>query len=159
MTDQKWAFLQFQHIIPGTWPVTEIGNDRQPLQVHGFGTVPVINEVEGKQLNGVLQEVLYVPNLGVNLFSIRSATRNGYNVTFSGENVKIFKGDKVLAVGSAETSNLYLLNVFTFHSKFSSCLPPKATGKPLESFAALAKSKPNSIQEWHRRLGHVCGMR
>lgn len=156
MTDQKWAFLQFQHIKPGTWPVTGIGKDRQPLQVHGFGTVPVIGEVEGKQLNGVLQEVLYVPNLGVNLFSIRSATRNGYSVTFSGGNVKIFKGDKVLAVGSAETNNLYLLDVFTCHSKFSSCLTPKATGKPLESIAALAKSKPNSIQVWHRRLGHVC---
>ena len=124
-----------------TWDVAGIRNRKRSttLKLHGFGTVPVIGEVEGKQLNGVQQKVRYVPNLGVNLFSIISANRNGHSVTFSGENGKIFKGDKVLAVGSAETNNLYLLDVFTCHSKFSSCLPPKATRKPLESIPALAK--------------------
>ncbi len=163
MTDQRWAFSQFQSIKPGSWPVTGIGENRQPLQVHGFGTVPVTGEVEGVHLHGTLQSVLYVPNLGVNLFSVRSATRNGYNVHFSGQGVKIIKNDKVFAVGSIENSNLYLLNLAICHNNFRASvntdIPTAAdtsTGKPMEPFAALAKTKSNSIQVWHRRLGHVC---
>ena len=110
MTDQRWAFTTFRPIESGVWPVNGIGKKR--LQVRGLGTVRVRGEVDKVVLKGVLQEVLYVPKLGANLFSVSSATRNGYEVSFSGDGVKVLKNAKVLAVGSRGNSNLYVFNLY-----------------------------------------------
>ena len=153
MTDQRWVFSTFKPIESGTWPVNGIGKKR--LQVRGLGTVRIRNEVDGVTLQSVLQEVLYVPKLGANLFTVSSAARNGNDVSFSGDGVKVLKNTKVLAVGLRENNNLYVLNLSANreHKSLPSCI---TAGKPMESFAAVAKSKANTVQVWHRRLGHVC---
>ena len=66
MADQRWVFATFKPIESGPWPVNGIGKKR--LQVRGLGTVRIRNEVDGVTLQGVLQEVLYVPKLGANLW-------------------------------------------------------------------------------------------
>ena len=73
MSDQKWMFINFKEIVPGNWPVKGIGNAK-PLQVHGRGDIPIRTKLDGTWRNGILHDTLYVPKLGANLFSVRSAT-------------------------------------------------------------------------------------
>ena len=70
MSDQRWAFVDYQSIKPGSWPVNGIGLHHKPLQATGFGSIPVSCRVGGNSYNGVLQKVLFVPNLGVNLYLV-----------------------------------------------------------------------------------------
>ena len=149
MSDQRWAFVNYQTVKLGCWPVSGIGEDRKPLQVHGYGRIPISFYVGGSWHNGMLQELLHVPKLGANLFSVRSATKHGFRVDFLGDDVKISKNEKVVADGSSTNSNLYRLNVLSGHGE-------RKLLRPQESFAALARPSLNPIQLWHQRLGHVC---
>lgn len=149
MSDQRWAFVNYQPVKPGCWPVNRIGENRKPLYVHGHGSVPISSLVEGCWHNGALQEVLYVPKLGANLFSVRSAALNGFAVNFLGERVEVIKNGKILAVGASTSNNLYRLSMVTGHGATKLL-------RPQESFAALARPNLHSIQLWPQRLGHVC---
>ena len=81
MTDQKSIFHSFELVSPGTWPVKGIGTQNEPLQVHGHGEIKIRSRVNGVWHNGKIQDVLYVPNLGVNLFSIGAAADRGITIT------------------------------------------------------------------------------
>ena len=48
MSDQSWAFVNYQRVKLGSWPVNGIGNNRKPLQVHGYGTISISSLVEGR---------------------------------------------------------------------------------------------------------------
>ena len=78
MSDQLWMFTVYVPIVPGNWPVNGIGNN-VPLQVYGQGNIPIKTKVNGNWNEGTLKYVIYVPNLGVNLFSIRSAVGSNSN--------------------------------------------------------------------------------
>lgn len=78
MTDQLTILSNFKEINPEKWSVTGIGSTK--LSAHGIGDVRVISSVNGEELNGVIKEVLYVPGLGMNLFSIGTATDKGNEV-------------------------------------------------------------------------------
>ena len=110
MSDQKWMFINFKEIVPGNWPVKGIGNVK-PLQVHGRGVIPIRTKLNGTRKNGILRDTLYVPKLGANLFSVRSATRQGCLVEFGSDRVNIKRGDKVVTTGTSVKSNLYRLEI------------------------------------------------
>jgi hypothetical protein len=57
--------------------------------VKGYGNVKVWTIVNGLMKPAVIKKVLYVPELGTNLFSILAATRLGWEVIFSGTTVRI----------------------------------------------------------------------
>lgn len=84
-----------------------------------------------------LSNTLFVPDLESNLFSVRSATKKGATVIFDEQGCRIFKGEKVVAVGvvSGGLYNLQHIHV-----------------------ANLAQSKPNHSENcqhaWHRKFGH-----
>lgn len=86
MTDQKSFFTTFKELETGKWSVTGIGGTQ--LQALGIGDINVTSHVDGKTLSGTLKEVLYVPGIGTNLFSIGTATDAGINVSFSLNKVK-----------------------------------------------------------------------
>ena len=138
MTDEAEIFSSFQCIDPGNWPVRGIGKDNEPLQVHGRGDVHIQTRVSGQWYNGTIHDVLYVPKLGANLFSIGAATKKGAQVVFSGDQVKIFRGNKVIAFGTRAGKNLYQLD--------NRSQPPKEASRALIA-------KPLSI--WHQRLGNI----
>jgi hypothetical protein len=43
--------------------------------------------IEGEEIQGTFQDVLFVPNLSFNLFSVRSTTEAGLEVHFKGRKV------------------------------------------------------------------------
>ena len=72
MTDQRSFFSSFKEIDCETWKVNGIGGAQ--LNAMGIGTIPVYSYVHGERKNGEFHDVLFVPGLGTNLFSIGIAT-------------------------------------------------------------------------------------
>jgi hypothetical protein len=81
MSDQLHIFNLFTTVTPGDWKIKGIGTN-SALQVHGYGTVNIHSKVDGIWYDGILEKVLYVPNLGITLFSIGTAADLGCVVTF-----------------------------------------------------------------------------
>lgn len=152
LSDQLWMFRDYTPVTPGKWPVVGIGSGNVPLQVHGHGNIPIKTRVEGVWNEGILQNVIFVPNLGVNLFSVKSATAHGTVCTFSINGLAITRGPKVVAIGTGAASNLYRLDIQPTQKE----APEKTIIQ--SSTAALAKASPQSITVWHRRLGHVSAL-
>ncbi|XP_045024030.1 uncharacterized protein LOC123469143 [Daphnia magna] len=71
MTDKREFFTTFKEIPPGTWKVTGIGGVE--LHAVGKGNINVVSTVNGEEIRGIFHDVLYVPNLKVNLFSVGTA--------------------------------------------------------------------------------------
>ena len=91
-----------------------VGND-QKMKAFGRGTVRMMNKVEqdGKtvELRGILREVLYVPQLPTNLFSVSKAATRGLTVTFDGKacTIKRSSGDRATVALGVKEHNLYKL--------------------------------------------------
>lgn len=95
------------------------------------------------KVNGILQEctignVLYVPNLKCNLFSVRRLELNGLKVIFQNNTAVIQSGNKVIAVAERR-HKLYELDILVENDCAvqveSSCLKEKDL--------------------WHKRYGHI----
>ena len=134
MTDQRSIFKSFNPI-DYKWPVQGIGKNNAPLQVEGMGNIHVECYVDGNWNTAILYDVLYVPNLGANLFSIRAAASKGVSASFNEESIILQKSGKKVAMGKIY-KRLYCLHL--------------RIGKE-KSSAFIA----NSLSIWHQRLGHV----
>lgn len=117
----------------GPAPVTTIKvADNKTLTVKGCGKVNLRSfDHVSKELIGVIQvkNVLYVPDLAVNLLSIHQITKNNCEVKFSKDYCNIYHDSKLVMTGYAQ-NNLYI--VYN------------------ESYALLT-----SVHLWHQRLGHL----
>ena len=142
MTDQRSLFDTFTAIQPGDRVVRGIGKDNKPLHALGIGEICIERKVNGRLITGKLYAVLYVPNLGVNLFSIGAAKQHGVTATFQDNQVTLSKNGKVVAAGTRSNQKLYRLDIVASQFK-----------NDTEDFAAL--SQDDDIQLWHKRLGHV----
>ena len=147
MSDQRWMFSSFYPVHPGSWPVKGIGSDADPLQAAGFGDIHVRVRVNEEWHDGVFSKVLFVPNLGANLFSVGAAASRGVIVSFVGEKVIIARGRKTIAVGASRNRKLYILDAV---SKGSG---PRLTQAPAISLLSRTVAEP--VDLWHHRLGHV----
>lgn len=87
MTDKRSFFTTFKEIPPGAWNVNGIGGIE--LEARGIGNINVTTFIEGQETKEKFQDVLFVPNLSVNLFSVKSDTEAGLEVHFKGRKVLI----------------------------------------------------------------------
>lgn len=104
-------------------------------------TIPVVSTGTAKlSLSTGYDAVLnvdYVPELCVNLLSVREMTKNGNKVVFKENYCRIFDNKENLIATATAVNDLYRLNVR--ESKINSAL--------------IAN---NDYELWHRRLGHIC---
>ena len=140
MTDQLSILKNFIPATQENWKVTGIGGIQ--LVVHGQGDVDIVSSTNNKRQYGVIKEVLYVPNLGTNLFSIASATSGGAEVKFIRDQVTISRNGKVEMVGRRAGNELYYLDIVATSNKW-----------PME--AALVSNQAIPISVWHQRLAHL----
>jgi hypothetical protein len=111
MSDQLHIFNVFTAVTPGDWKIKGIGTD-SALQVHGYGTVNIRSKVDGIWYDGILEKVLYVPNLGITLFSIGTAADLGCVVTFDKNQIQLCQNNTPVAVGTRSSQDdLYYLNI------------------------------------------------
>ena len=63
------------------------------VNVEGQGKVYIKRLVNGQWLNGVINDVLFVPSLKKNLFSVGVCMKNGYTINFTNNTVQISDRD------------------------------------------------------------------
>jgi hypothetical protein len=87
----------------------------------------------------MLKNVLYVPNLGVNLVSICSATeKDNVQILFSENEVLFSKNGKLSIKGKKASNGLYQLDI---------------TAIPKSEHNALIVRQTAPLTTWHERLG------
>ena len=130
------------------------------------GRGDVIVEMNGK--NRLIQNVLWVPDLGFNLLSISALEDKGMEITFGSRNVKITQNNKVIAVGK-RYKNLYLLARIHHNTALLTDEEPLEKTTPMdppeeirnesghdgaESIPGHKKSDDELFRTLHNRLGH-----
>ena len=104
----------------------------------GIGRVAVNMMCEGTEKRYILSDVLYVPKLVNNLFSVTAATLKGHKVTFKGKQCFFHRDGKLIATGHRINDLWYI------HSASAN------TCAVLNDSQDVAK-----LMLWHQRLGHV----
>jgi len=79
----------------------------------GRGSVQVVARVGNKIYEHCLVNVLYVPEIRCNLFSLGSAADNGIEARMNKENLQLMRNNQVVAVGSHVSDRLYALHFET----------------------------------------------
>jgi transposase InsO family protein len=117
--------------------------DGRTVQALGTGGVKFISYLpRQKKIVGWMNNVLYVPNLTSNLFSVHAAASNGNIVSFGSKCWIRNKRKQLIGIGLS-AGKLYKLNCEVMKS-----LKGKA------NFAG-EKESSDKIDLWHRRLAHV----
>ena len=120
--------------------------DGKVVEAHAKGEIRIMTIVDGKEVVGRLQGVLYLPEFDLNLFSVSKATKCGMKVDFDEHQCRIIQKS------TGTTTAVGILD----HGLY------KLTGmKPLDDegtewdHASLADGKEQSLSTWHQRLGHL----
>ncbi|KMQ87247.1 retrovirus-related pol polyprotein from transposon tnt 1-94 [Lasius niger] len=116
--------------------VTIALGDDDVCQAIGVGTVHIEKLVNGKWCEGRIEEVLYVPKMKKNLFSVGVCTTKGYDVHFKRGFVNIVLRDKIVTQGHKQDNEIYRM---FFRTKTQ----------------VDASVSTLSLKLWHERLGHV----
>ena len=112
--------------------------DGRGLRCAGVGKVVLHLKVPGRKTQRtVMKDVLYVPDLALNMLSVPKANEKGCTVVFKGDKCEVTKEGKVLATGRRSGSLYYL--------DFAST--PKAHVTTAE--------KESKEDLWHQRYGHL----
>lgn len=118
------------------------------MHVEGSGAIEIEACINGKWHKKRLENVLFVPKSKVNLFSIGSLMNKGFEINFEQKRCIITTEGETVAVGHKDENNLVRM-IFrhdaTSNKHVDACLA--ANGCSGESL--------NSLQQWHRRLGHM----
>lgn len=100
-----------------------------------------MSTVNDKERESTLYEVLWIPDLGRNLFSIGASNKHGNKTIIEADQIKIIsKKNQTLMVGYSREQNLYTMNtrvVLPMHK------------------ALYAENYMQPLTVWHERLGHV----
>ena len=103
----------FPALIQAQEPSKELENN-SPLSVLGIEDVRIQSQVNGDWHDGMIHGVLFVPDLGMALFSIGEATDRGMKATFDNTGVTITKGEKTVATGVRINKHLYRMKMKLF---------------------------------------------
>jgi hypothetical protein len=93
--------------------------DGRPLAVKGIGEIKVKIISNNKELEILISEVLYVPEMNTNLLSISRLDKKGYRITFENQKCLIRLNDKHIAEGiiCKHNKNLYQLKTISNNEK------------------------------------------
>lgn len=132
----------FEELKPLTKPVhiAVAKNDESIVATHS-GTVRLFCVVGGSYVPCTINDVLFVPSLRFNLFSVVKVESKGMRVVFSNGQVKICRGSETLVCGT-RNGKLYELDMYTSEHCAS------------EAMLSCGRISKNLLL-WHRRLGHL----
>ena len=71
--------------------------NREKLEVEAMGNIDIQLQTLGKVIDITIYDVLYVPDLIVNLLSVSRITRKGYSVKFLADKCIIQRDDEIIA--------------------------------------------------------------
>lgn len=139
MSGDRSLFQNLRDISPNSWPIHGIGGIT--LYARGVGTIKLlINSNDGEPTEGEIKDVLYVPDLGVNLVSIVCLDSSGFEISFSQSKATIKRNKKVVLTASKSKGTLYKVDAITL---------------PVLAIGLAASMNSATLSTWHERLGHV----
>lgn len=95
-------FIEFKQ------PSPVILGDSRSILAYGKGTYRLTTNIDGRAQNIALRDVLFLPELGRNLLSVRAMTNLGGKVEFEGNNCKITRNGKMLGIGVMSGKSYFL---------------------------------------------------
>lgn len=134
MTFDRPAFTDFEALRPFSVGM----GDKSIVTATGKGTVWITLLVQKKQLRCKLQNVLFVPELSYQLFSVGCVDTKGMVTAFKNKTCTISQNDKIVAEGKLRSGLYYLCTVTNDYASKN------------EEQAMLA-----DLGLWHQRLAHV----
>ena len=145
MSDQRSWFTNFTPVHPGTWPVQAVGG--HTTFVEGIGDIPIEINIRNQWERGLLTDVLYVPTLQRNLFSVSSAACKNVDTLYNKNGCQMLADGVVVMEGSLE-GMLYKLHI--------RALTSPSHANVITSFGTSSKADgTRSLAIWHQRLCHV----
>ena len=145
MSDQRSWFINFTAVPAGTWPVQAVGG--HTAFVEGIGNILIEAYVRNRWEPGMLTDVLYVPTLQRNLFSISSAAVKNIDTLYTKTGCQLLADGLVLMEGSLE-GMLYKLHI--------RALPATSHANVIQTLGTTSKTdSTKSLAIWHQRLCHL----
>ncbi|KAH9138125.1 hypothetical protein AeRB84_017508 [Aphanomyces euteiches] len=118
------------------------------MPIAGTGSVLLEMNTPTGIIPVTLQDVLFIPNLQYNLFSLSRVTDRGFNSQFQRNACYITREEVVYAQGFKH-DNLYYLDI-------ANPLPTQSSSTPHVGLSLLTNSAtPTQADLWHARLGHI----
>jgi hypothetical protein len=134
MTSNRDLFTTFTNFDKPT--SVELGNNHI-IYAEGRGTIQMELEVKNRRMNGTLTDVLYVPKLRKNLFSIGKAISKDLTLQIQQNEATIYNRRKPV-MQATKRNSLYFIN-----------------GHAISHQANVTTTSDIETQLWHRRLGHI----
>lgn len=114
----------------------ELGDGRK-VSAEGSGQIKIRSHVDGKE--HYFQNVMFVPEMKANLFSVKSVAEKGFRQTIVGDKWLFKKNGKLIIEGQRE-NDMYILDIDVLYN---------------QGYSFVARSqKEKSLQVWHERMGH-----
>src|SRR5216683_7315006 len=150
----------FSNFTPLSQHTKVILGDNSAIPAMGSGHLKVKMLANGKWINSVLQDVLYVPDLHRNLLSISHLAWRGTKVLFFGKACQVFDHRKSLILEGGLRNNLYIMNmqVADYVTANVASLPSQLMDADQSFARALTTwltSSSAPLTLWHCHLGHL----
>lgn len=113
--------------------------NNQKVYAFGCGRINVQMKVNGNYQDALMNDVWYVPDLTVNLFSVKQATENGVVAVMDCKMVRLLRNNVLVATATSSFGN-YLMDMRVI--------------LPSSSASVNVASSSDSLQVWHERMGH-----
>ncbi|CAH2083649.1 unnamed protein product [Euphydryas editha] len=111
--------------------------NKEPLSVKGIGYTDV-KLAQGKNIQ--LKNVLYVPDLAVNLLSVSTIVNSGYKVTFTQRGCDVHDSHDKFICSATLNNKLYTLDT---------------ENSPETAHLSSSEEKCSDTYLWHLRMGHL----
>lgn len=110
-------------------------SDGSKIPIHGYGAVQInLRDENNRHVKLTLKNVAVVPQLSVNLISIRALASSNASITFTKDSCFLHQNNNTISLGKISNS-LYSLTQFSNESK-------------------LQTHAMSCIHEWHRKMSH-----
>jgi hypothetical protein len=155
MTDRREWFDDFEAISLGLHAI-QIADDTK-IWTRGRGSIRINALIDGQYYKGRLHQVLYVPELKRNLFSVGLISERNLSFTTLPWKCEIrtLQGKKIME--GVRVNKLYHLSFTTIPNPVFTAVANIATTNPKVStdLALISSSFCNDPILWHEQMGHV----
>ena len=117
---------------------TVVLGDNRECAVVGEGNIRIERLTEGEWKQARIENVLYVPDMGKNLYSVVAATARNVNIKFEKDSVTFYRNGEAIACEVKQNNAVYRM--------FFRVIVPRH-----EEVNAAAVG----MKTWHERLGHI----
>jgi hypothetical protein len=138
----EW-FCDITTIAEGQWPIKGINS--QVLYARGIRRINIDRFINGEWRSGLLEEVLYIPDLPSNFISLSRIAAKGVDTTCSRNRCYLTINDHVIMEGLMDNM-LYRLLI--------RIKPPEVCLYAASLGTSNLRDERQSLQIWHHRLSH-----